>query len=179
MRKIRGFKIGKRVIRFSKWVIGKARRKPYGYRRLKQGGLFSKSNSLSKFINWGRRLKNAAKSICSVKLGSGYGPIEEKPIEVPKGHLAVYVGRRNGGDFHRVLVPVIYFNHPLFGELLREVEKEYGFCHQGGIIPVGSRNLRRFRPGSPPEPSEGKSLGSVTIERLPPPTLVVVNVVDN
>ncbi|KAG8475054.1 hypothetical protein CXB51_031841 [Gossypium anomalum] len=146
MRKIRGFKIGKRVIRFSKWVIGKARRKPYGYRRLKQGGQFNKSNSLSKFINWGRRLKNGAKSICSVKLGSGYGPIEEKPIEVPKGHLAVYVGRRNGGDFHRVLVPVIYFNHPLFGELLREAEKEYGFCNQGGImIPCGFSEFEKVQ----------------------------------
>jgi hypothetical protein len=31
------------------------------------------------------------------------------------------------------LVPVIYFNHPLFGELLREAEEEFRHQHQGGI----------------------------------------------
>ena len=73
-----------------------------------------------------------------MKPGSGYvrigqdHPINEKPVEVPKGHLAVYVGAKDG-DFHRVLVPVIYFNHPLFSELLREAEAEYGFSQQGGI----------------------------------------------
>ncbi|MBA0709493.1 hypothetical protein Golax_024524 [Gossypium laxum] len=28
---------------------------------------------------------------------------------------------------------IIYFNHPLSDKLLREVEEEYGFSHQGGI----------------------------------------------
>ena len=37
----------------------------------------------------------------------------ESPVTVLKGHLAVYVGQKDG-DFYRVLVPVIYFNHPLF-----------------------------------------------------------------
>jgi SAUR family protein len=63
-------------------------------------------------------------------------PILEKPDPVPKGYLAVYVGDGNGngdGDFHRVLVPVFYFNHPLFGELLREAEEKYGFHQEGGI----------------------------------------------
>lgn len=63
----------------------------------------------------------------------GQSPVEEtKPVTVPKGHLAVYVGQKDG-DFHRVLVPVIYFNHPLFGQLLKEAEREYGFTHPGGI----------------------------------------------
>lgn len=65
-----------------------------------------------------------------LRSGSGYVRSESDPV--PKGHLAVYVGHEDG-DLHRVLVPVIYFNHPLFGELLREAEKEYGFHHQGGI----------------------------------------------
>ncbi|WMV49545.1 hypothetical protein MTR67_042930 [Solanum verrucosum] len=47
--------------------------------------------------------------------------------------MAIYVGQKDG-DCKRVLVPVIYFNHPLFSELLREVEDEYGFNYPGGII---------------------------------------------
>lgn len=52
---------------------------------------------------------------------------------MPKGHLAVYVGQKDG-EVHRVVVPVIYFNHPLFGELLKEAEEEFGFNHEGGIM---------------------------------------------
>ncbi|KAK8570474.1 hypothetical protein V6N13_003151 [Hibiscus sabdariffa] len=140
MRKTGGFKIGKRLVRISRWFILKARNPcgcGYGYHRLKQAGSFCRSKTFSKFISWGRRLTNGAKSICSAQSGSGYipigeDPIKEKYVEVPKGHLAVYVGQNNG-DFHRVLVPVIYFNHPLFGKLLRDAEKEYGFTHPGGI----------------------------------------------
>ncbi|GJY59808.1 auxin-responsive protein SAUR36-like protein [Tanacetum coccineum] len=46
--------------------------------------------------------------------------------------MAVYVGQKDG-DFKRVLVPVLYINHPLFGQLLREAEEEYGHDHAGGI----------------------------------------------
>ncbi|XVF79858.1 hypothetical protein PTKIN_Ptkin15bG0023800 [Pterospermum kingtungense] len=137
MRKIRGFKIGKRLVRISRWFVRKARRTPSGYHSLTQAGKLCKSKTFSKLINWGCRLTKGAKSICSVKPGSGYVPIgqepfKERPMEVPKGHLAVYVGKKDG-DFQRVLVPVIYFNHPLFSELLREAEEEYGFSQQGGI----------------------------------------------
>lgn len=62
----------------------------------------------------------------------GDSPFEPKPVEVPKGHLAVYVGQKDD-DPHRVLVPIIYFNHPLFGGLLKEAEKEFGYNHPGGI----------------------------------------------
>lgn len=55
-----------------------------------------------------------------------------RPAEVPKGYLAVYVGQKDG-EFQRVLVPVIYFNHPLFGQLLREAEEVFGFDHPGAI----------------------------------------------
>lgn len=55
-----------------------------------------------------------------------YEPLDRaKKVAVLKGHLAVYVGQQDSG-FHRVLVPVIYFNHPLFDELLREAEEEFG-----------------------------------------------------
>ncbi|KAI9180345.1 hypothetical protein LWI28_003808 [Acer negundo] len=137
MRKIRGFKIGKRLVRVTRWIFGKKRARP-GYERLSPMTESSwKPKPISKLINWGRQLTNGAKSICCSRPGSGYipmdcDPIIEKPVEVPKGYLAVYVGQKDG-DFHRVLVPVIYFNHPLFGQLLREAEKEYGFNQQGGI----------------------------------------------
>lgn len=70
---------------------------------------------------------------------------QEKAEAVPKGHMAVYVGQ-NDGDFSRVFVPVIYFNHPLFGELLREAEEEYGYNHPGGItIPCRIAEFERVK----------------------------------
>jgi SAUR family protein len=80
----------------------------------------------------------------------GYAPVGTDPVRengspVPKGHLAVYVGQKDG-EFRRVLVPVVYFNHPLFSELLKEAEKEYGFCHQGGItIPCRVTEFERVK----------------------------------
>lgn len=138
MRKIRGFKIGKRLVRVTRWIIRKTRGGS-GYQRLgaPDTSCECKSKPISKLISWGRRLTNGAKSLCLAKPASGYvpmdqAPIREKPVSVPKGYLAVSVGQKDG-DFHRVLVPVIYFNHPLFGKLLREAEEEYGFNQQGGI----------------------------------------------
>lgn len=136
MSKIRGFKIRKCLIRFTRWVIRKTRTRS-GYHRLASQDVSCKSKSISKLIKWGRQLTNGAKSLYCTKLKSGYiplenDPIKEKAVQVPKGYLAVYVGQKDG-DFHRVLVPVIYFNHPLFGQLLREAEEEYGFNQQGGL----------------------------------------------
>ncbi|GLT39554.1 hypothetical protein SLA2020_137380 [Shorea laevis] len=136
MRKIRGFKIGKRLCRIARWIIRKSR-STSGYRRLGLPKTACTFKPISKLISWGRRLTSGAKFICSANPGSGYVPVGEEPVKetrgtVPKGYLAVYVGQEDG-DFHRVLVPVFYFNHPLFGELLREAEEEYGFNQQGGI----------------------------------------------
>ncbi|KAE8730174.1 cysteine-rich repeat secretory protein 15-like isoform X1 [Hibiscus syriacus] len=64
---------GRELVRISRWFTRKARN-PYGYHRLTQAGSFCKSKTLSKFISWGRRLKNGAKSICSAQTGSGYIP---------------------------------------------------------------------------------------------------------
>jgi SAUR family protein len=78
----------------------------------------SKPKPISKLITYGRRLTNEARTLCCRKPGSGYVPVGYEPLDrakkvaVLKGHLAVYVGQQDGG-FHRVLVPVIYFNHPL------------------------------------------------------------------
>jgi len=54
-----------------------------------------------------------------------------KRVQVPKGFLVVRVGR--GEESQRFWIPVLHFNDPLFAELLKEVEDEYGFDHQGVI----------------------------------------------
>ena len=147
MRRIKGFKLGKRLVRATKWVLRKNRTRP-GYIRLNHAAAAPKSTPstkpMSKLITW-------AKSLCHCsRPGSGYAqighePVKEKEVAVPKGHLAVYVGQKDG-DFQRVLVPVIYFNHPLFGELLRESEEEFGFEHQGGItIPCPISDFERVQ----------------------------------
>ncbi|KAL9360128.1 hypothetical protein Peur_048251 [Populus x canadensis] len=51
--------------------------------------------------------------------------------DVPKGCLAIKVGQ--GEEQQRFVVPVIYFNHPLFIQLLKEAEEEYGFDQKGTI----------------------------------------------
>lgn len=92
---------------------------------------------MSNLLKWGARLKTKTIALCSKNSDLSRNPVPEKFIEpprvaVPKGKMAVYVGQKDG-DFKRVLVPVIYINHPLFGQLLREAEEEYGHDHPGGI----------------------------------------------
>ncbi|XP_059642391.1 auxin-responsive protein SAUR36-like [Cornus florida] len=134
MRKFRGFRLGCKLVRVSKWVIQR-RTKQTSYQRLDHPSYTTKA--VEKLCNWGRSLKHTAKGLCFSKLKSGYtrvseDPIVGKPVSVPKGHLVVYVGEKQG-DMHKFLVPVMYFNHPLFEQLLRESEKVYGFNHPGGI----------------------------------------------
>ncbi|MFS8024857.1 putative small auxin-up RNA [Helianthus anomalus] len=46
--------------------------------------------------------------------------------DVPKGHLAVYVGEEKK---RRFVVPISYLEQPLFQKLLRQSEAEFGFDH--------------------------------------------------
>ncbi|XP_019057814.1 PREDICTED: auxin-induced protein 15A-like [Tarenaya hassleriana] len=59
---------------------------------------------------------------------------QAKPFQsgdVPKGHLAVYVGESRKKRF---LVPVSFLNKPSFQDLLRKAEEEFGFDHpMGGL----------------------------------------------
>lgn len=51
--------------------------------------------------------------------------------EVPKGHLAVYVGET---EKKRFLVPVAYLSNPSFHCLLSQAEEEFGYDHpMGGL----------------------------------------------
>ncbi|XP_050233799.1 auxin-responsive protein SAUR21-like [Mercurialis annua] len=53
--------------------------------------------------------------------------------DVPKGHLAVYVGE---SQKKRFIVPISLLNQPSFQELLRKSEEEFGFNHPMGGITI-------------------------------------------
>ncbi|KVH89198.1 auxin-responsive protein SAUR36 [Cynara cardunculus var. scolymus] len=140
MKKIRGFLIKHRVFSLFRCIRRKSQTSPAGYRRLNPS-----SRSISKLLKWGAGIKAKATAICSKNPGFRWGylrvgrdpiveadPISPPHAAVPKGKMAVYIGQNDGG-FERVLVPVIYINHPLFGQLLRKAEAEYGHDHAGGI----------------------------------------------
>ncbi|EYU40727.1 hypothetical protein MIMGU_mgv1a023073mg, partial [Erythranthe guttata] len=64
---------------------------------------------------------------------------ERKSTEVPKGHLAVYVGE---SEKKRFVIPLSYLNHHLFQDLLCRAEEEYGFHHpMGGLTIPCSEDL--------------------------------------
>ncbi|MBA0640706.1 hypothetical protein Goklo_023615 [Gossypium klotzschianum] len=54
----------------------------------------------------------------------------DKP-DVPKGHIAVYVGETQRKRF---VVPISVLNHPSFNDLLKRAEEEFGFNHPMGEI---------------------------------------------
>ncbi|CAI0376987.1 unnamed protein product [Linum tenue] len=51
------------------------------------------------------------------------------PLDVPKGHFAVYVGEKRS----RYIVPISFLTHPEFQFLLRRAEEEFGFDHDMGL----------------------------------------------
>ncbi|KAJ4716667.1 Auxin-induced protein [Melia azedarach] len=51
------------------------------------------------------------------------------PLDVPKGHFAVYVGQNRS----RYIVPISFLTHPEFQCLLRQAEEEFGFDHDMGL----------------------------------------------
>ncbi|XP_075504141.1 auxin-responsive protein SAUR36-like [Primulina tabacum] len=149
MGKTRGFRLGRKLVKVFDWFIHRrARRRTAAYERLEPP-----KGPVSKLCKWVKFLKLGTKGLCSRKSSSGYIRVGHRPIgrpnlqaaSVPKGHLAVYVGDKED-DTSRVLVPVIYFNHPLFGELLKEAENLCGFNHPGGIqIPCPKSQLENIQ----------------------------------
>ncbi|CAN1172994.1 Protein SMALL AUXIN UP-REGULATED RNA 51 [Linum perenne] len=51
------------------------------------------------------------------------------PLDVPKGHFAVYVGENRS----RYIVPISFLTHPEFQFLLSRAEEEFGFDHDMGL----------------------------------------------
>ncbi|XP_022747935.1 auxin-induced protein 15A-like [Durio zibethinus] len=52
---------------------------------------------------------------------------------VPKGHIAVYVGE---GNRKRFVIPISYLNHHLFQDLLNRAEEEFGFNYPMGGLTI-------------------------------------------
>ncbi|MQL97098.1 hypothetical protein Taro_029784 [Colocasia esculenta] len=52
--------------------------------------------------------------------------------DIPKGHLAVYVGERQ----RRFVIPLSYLKHASFLSLLQRVEEEVGFQHPMGGLTI-------------------------------------------
>ncbi|KAL7090767.1 hypothetical protein ACP275_12G061900 [Erythranthe tilingii] len=57
-----------------------------------------------------------------------------RSTEVPKGHLAVYVGESD--QKNRFVIPLSYLNHLSFQELLCQSEEEFGFHHPMGGLTI-------------------------------------------
>ncbi|XP_019051629.1 PREDICTED: auxin-responsive protein SAUR23-like [Nelumbo nucifera] len=53
--------------------------------------------------------------------------------DVPKGHLAIYIGETQKKRF---VVPISYLNHPSFQSLLSRAEEEFGFDHPMGALTI-------------------------------------------
>ena len=63
-------------------------------------------------------------------------------VDVPKGHLAVYVGRNTK---RRFVVPIAYLEQPLFQDLLRQSEEEFGFDHSMGGLTISCQEDEFFK----------------------------------
>ncbi|XP_057500594.1 protein SMALL AUXIN UP-REGULATED RNA 12-like [Actinidia eriantha] len=73
-------------------------------------------------------LKQILKRCSSLGKKQGYGD-DSLPLDVPKGHFAVYVGENRS----RYIVPISFLTHPEFQCLLRCAEEEFGFDHEMGL----------------------------------------------
>ncbi|KAJ7978549.1 Auxin-induced protein [Quillaja saponaria] len=58
--------------------------------------------------------------------------------DVPKGHLAVYVGETQKNK-KRFVIPISYLNQPSFQDLLGQAEEEFGYDHPMGGLTIPCR----------------------------------------
>ncbi|KAF7142384.1 hypothetical protein RHSIM_Rhsim05G0064700 [Rhododendron simsii] len=56
--------------------------------------------------------------------------------DVPKGHLAIYVGE---SEKKRFVIPISYLSNPSFQDLLSQSEEEFGFDHPMGGLTIPCR----------------------------------------
>ncbi|CAN8308419.1 unnamed protein product [Cochlearia groenlandica] len=134
MKRVRGFKIVHRFVKIFKWI--RPRRRIQSAKRQNPTRI---TNPVSKIRSLARSLSCGAKRLCGggeklnrIRLGKDSKTTPFSKI-IPRGHLVVHVGESDG-DTRRVVVPVIYFNHPLFGELLEKTERVHGFNQPGRIM---------------------------------------------
>ncbi|KAL4342013.1 hypothetical protein GQ457_08G027150 [Hibiscus cannabinus] len=142
MKKIRGFKLGRKIVKVFQRIIRPQRT---NYRDSFLTPPTPSFNPLSGIRSFVRFLRRRTKGICHSNWDPNYIKLGEKAGKAPKGHLALYVGESED-ETKRVVVPVIYFNHPLFGELLKEAEQVYGFSQSGGItLPCGLSEFEKVK----------------------------------
>lgn len=140
--------MGRKLLRIFKWV-NPNRRKTCKYMKL-VGPTKQKIKTLEKLCSWGKKIQrglfNSVKTREYVRVGDHDDSVmDSKPSSIPRGQLAVHVEEPEG-DTRRVLVPVLFLNHPLFGKLLEDAEKVYGFDHPGRItIPCPLDEFEKVR----------------------------------
>ncbi|KAL5216798.1 hypothetical protein ABZP36_008199 [Zizania latifolia] len=145
-----GFRLGRKLLGVWRWALCGRRRRRRGYLRLQATGASdvpcckegSGAKRLAPVLRWGRSL---ARRLSLGRKDGGRRTLDGgEAVSTPKGQVAVYVGGAAPGESLRYVVPVVYFNHPMFGELLREAEEEFGFQHPGGItIPCAASRFER------------------------------------
>ena len=57
-------------------------------------------------------------------------------MNVPKGHVPVHVGETQKKRF---VIPISYFKHPSFQNLLSQAKEEFGFDHPLGGLTIPCR----------------------------------------
>ncbi|KAM3304560.1 auxin-responsive protein SAUR50 [Capsicum chacoense] len=88
----------------------------------------TKSNKLSQSTVLKQILKRC--SSLGRKSTNGYQDEQQGlPMDVPKGHFAVYVGENRT----RYIVPISILSRPEFRVLLQRAEEEFGFDHDMGL----------------------------------------------
>ncbi|XP_042439580.1 auxin-responsive protein SAUR36-like [Zingiber officinale] len=127
-----GFRVGRRLVRIWRRLFPRRN----GYDSLSSGRRRSRVSQASaaaarRMCEWARGISR--RLLGHPTVGERAPLLEEEWRAPPKGHLAVYVAEKEGERARRYVVPAVYFNHPLFRELLREAEEEFGFHHSGAI----------------------------------------------
>ncbi|KAL6996087.1 hypothetical protein U1Q18_006223 [Sarracenia purpurea var. burkii] len=92
----------------------------------------------------GSSSNNGSKSIKFLKKTLSFSDSSMAGAVVPKGFLAVCVGK----ELKRFIIPTEYLGHQAFGILLREAEEEFGFEQEGVLkipcqVPLFEKILRQ------------------------------------
>ncbi|KAF7848236.1 hypothetical protein BT93_L2164 [Corymbia citriodora subsp. variegata] len=64
---------------------------------------------------------------------SGGKEVSSAPLDVPKGHIPVYVGENQKKRF---VIPLSYLSQRSFQDLLSQAEEEFGFDHPMGGLTI-------------------------------------------
>jgi SAUR family protein len=83
----------------------------------------AKCSSKIRYIVWLRQTLRRWRSRAAARAAVAAAPPSSAAAVVPAGHVAVCVG----GASRRFVVRAAHLNHPVFRELLRQAEEEYGF----------------------------------------------------